>query len=80
LSQRHACAFGREYPIRFRAIHTFINGGTQQVIQKSLVRAGEEIETVLAEIDRILAGDVFMPQDEPDDPPSRPDPRHFFDS
>ena len=38
------------------------------------------LEAVFAEIDRILGDDEFMPQGEPDDPPSQPDPRHFFDS
>ena len=44
-----------------------------------VVRTREDIEAVFAEIDRILADDLFMPAGEPDDPPSQPDPRHFFE-
>lgn len=48
------------------------------IIPEPVVRTREAIEAVFAEIDRTLADDLFMPQGEPDDPASRPDPRHFF--
>lgn len=49
------------------------------MMREPVVCTREDIEAVFAEIDRILADDLFMPKGEPDDPPRRPDPRHFFE-
>jgi antitoxin VapB len=77
---------GRSQPVRlpkefrFEGKEVRVSKVGNKVILEPLVRTRKDIEAVFAEIDRILANDVFIPQGEPDDPPSRPDPRYFFDS
>lgn len=64
---------------RFEGNEVRVSKVGNKVILEPLVRTRKDIEAVFAEIDRIMGGDVFMPQGEPDDPPSQPDPRRFFD-
>lgn len=64
---------------RFEGKEVRVSRVGNKVILEPLVRTRKDIEAVFAEIDRILADDVFMPQGEPDDPPSQPDARNFFD-
>jgi antitoxin VapB len=51
-----------------------------RVILEPIARSPEDVAAVLAEIDRLLAGEPFLELQAADDPPVAPDKRAFFDA
>jgi antitoxin VapB len=64
---------------RFEGTEVRVSKVGDKVILEPLARTEAQIAAVWAEIDALRNGEDLFPDGIPDDPPSQPDPRKFFD-
>lgn len=64
---------------RFEGSEVRVSKVGNKVILEPLARTEAEMAAVWAEIDALRNGEDLFPEGGFDDPPSKPDPRQFFD-